>query len=58
MKRGYVKVKISRELAAKLDEVALRLGYRDRDEVVGDAVGRFVESLGLIPEESGRARRG
>ena len=47
----YVRVRLSRELAANLDQVMLRLGYRSRDEVVDDAVRRFVESLGLLPEE-------
>lgn len=54
----YVNVKIRCELAAKLDEVARRLGYAGRDEVVDDAVGRFVESLGLAAEESHRRGRG
>ena len=46
-KVGYVNVKIRRELASTLDEIAPRLGYEDRDEVVDDAVRRFMEGLSL-----------
>ena len=41
----YVNVRIHRELASRLDEVMVRLGYRSRDEVVEDAVHRFVDAL-------------
>ena len=43
---GYVNVKIRRELASRLDDIASRLGYRSRDEVVDDAVRRFMDTLG------------
>ena len=41
----YARVKIRWELAAKLDEVAERLCYRSRDEVVEDAIRRFIDAL-------------
>ena len=44
-KFGYVNVKIRRELASRLDEIAPRLGYEDRDEVVEDAVRRFMDAV-------------
>ncbi|MDG6988827.1 MAG: hypothetical protein JRN21_05810 [Nitrososphaerota archaeon] len=54
----FVKVKIRHTYVSTLDEIAGRLGYAGRDEVVDDAVRRFVESLGLVPEGSGRRRKG
>ena len=44
-KAGYVYVKVRRELASRLDEIAPRLGYRDRDDVVEDAVRRFMDAV-------------
>ncbi|MDG7016118.1 MAG: ribbon-helix-helix protein, CopG family, partial [Nitrososphaerota archaeon] len=44
-KVGYVNVKIRRELASRLDEIAPRLGYEDRNEVVEDAVRRFMDAV-------------
>ena len=44
-KAGYVNVKIRRELASMLDEIVPRLGYEDRDEVVEDAVRRFMNAV-------------
>ncbi|MDG6951584.1 MAG: CopG family transcriptional regulator [Nitrososphaerota archaeon] len=46
MKSGYVNVKVRRELASRLDDIASRLGYRNREEVVDDAVRRFMDALG------------
>ena len=44
-KAGYVYVKIRRELASRVDEIAPRLGYKDRDDVVEDAVRRFMDAV-------------
>ncbi|MDG6917034.1 MAG: CopG family transcriptional regulator [Nitrososphaerota archaeon] len=46
MKSGYVNVKVRRELATRLDDIASKLGYRNREEVVDDAVRRFMDALG------------
>jgi metal-responsive CopG/Arc/MetJ family transcriptional regulator len=43
----FVTVRIRHTYVSTLDEIARRLGYAGRDEVVEDAVRRFVESLGL-----------
>ena len=42
-----VNVKVSRRPAAKLDQVALGLGCRGRDEMVEDAVRRSVDALAV-----------
>ena len=44
-KFGYVNVKVRRELASRLDDIAPRLGYEDRDELVEDAVRRFMDAV-------------
>jgi metal-responsive CopG/Arc/MetJ family transcriptional regulator len=43
MRKSYVTVKISNELAKKLDVIRKREVYHSRAEVVNDAIRRYVE---------------
>ena len=43
MRAKYATVKIPQELAMKLDEFVVDLGYRSRAEIVNDAIRRFID---------------
>ena len=44
-KKRYAIVRIAPNLLPRLDEIARKLGYKRRDEVVNDAVRRFIELI-------------
>jgi len=48
-----ITVEISASFAEKLDEIAQRLGYTSRDEVVEEAVKRFLEGFESLGELDG-----
>jgi len=43
MRAKYATVKIPQELASKLDEFVVDMGYRSRAEIVNDAIRRFID---------------
>ena len=45
MNEDQITVKISAKFSKRLDEIAWKLGYASRDEVVEDAVRRFLEGF-------------
>jgi metal-responsive CopG/Arc/MetJ family transcriptional regulator len=58
MRASYATVKIPQELATKLDDFAVDLGYRSRAEIVNDAIRRFIDERKRLANASAETQIG
>ncbi len=58
MRASYATVKIPQELATKLDDFAVDLGYRSRAEIVNDAIRRFIDERKRLENASAETQIG
>jgi len=45
MERATIPVSLPAEVVKKLDEARAKLGYRSRNEVIRESIGRFIEEV-------------
>ncbi|MDH5686141.1 MAG: ribbon-helix-helix domain-containing protein, partial [Hadesarchaea archaeon] len=45
MKRATIPVSLPVEVIKKLDDARAKLGYRSRNEVIRESIGRFIEEV-------------